>query len=249
MTEKLKITQNNRTIDGVFYIPEGMSEFPAVILSHGYNSTSDAFSAAGDFFASRGIGAAAFNFCGGSLSDTSGFPTTSMTLTTEKEDLLAVYDYLVSTGRVSRGSRVFLFGSSQGGMISALAAEELGGKIGGLMLQYPALCIPDDWRRRYPAGSDIPDTAELWGMNLGRAFITEACSMDLSKAVGAYSGNVLIMHGGKDDIVPLSYSEWAARTYKHARLELFPEEGHGFSDKECARMNEMCADFIMDNMR
>ncbi len=246
MTEKLKITQNNRTINGVFYIPEGMSEFPAVILSHGYNSTFDAFSAAGEYFASRGIGAAAFNFCGGSLSDTSGFPTTGMTLTTEKEDLLAVYDYLASTAGVSR---VFLFGSSQGGMISALAAEELSGKIGGLMLQYPALCIPDDWRGRYPDDSDIPDTAELWGMSLGRAFITEARSMDLSKAVGAYSGNVLIMHGGKDDIVPLHYSEWAAGRYKHARLELFPEEGHGFSEKESARMNKMCADFIRDNMR
>lgn len=212
-----------------------------MIFSHGYNSCMTDFYAACEFFSSRGIAAAAFNFCGGGLRDKSGFPTTSMSLATEKEDLLAVFERVSSLECVDR---VFLFGSSQGGMVSALAAEELRDRIGGLMLQFPALCIPDDWSRKYPDGSDIPDVVDMWGMNIGRDFIAAARSMVLSEAVGSYSGDVLIMHGDNDDIVPLHYSEWAAKTYKNARLELFPGEGHGFSERENARMNEMCLEFI-----
>ncbi len=243
---EFKIKHRGRTVDAAYFEPVGEAPFPAVILSHGYNSSMTDLYSAGEYFARQGIAAAAFNFCGGGLRDKSGFPTEEMTLTTEKQDLLAVFRHIRARDEVSR---VFLFGSSQGGMVSALAAEELQGDIGGLMLQYPALCIPDDWRRKYPAGSDIPDIVEFWGMNLGREFITEACGMDMTKVIGSYRGNVLIMHGTADNIVPLSYSEWAAMTYKNARLELFPEEGHGFSEKECARMNEMCVDFIKENSK
>lgn len=212
-----------------------------VILSHGYNSCMTDLYAACEFFSSHGIAAAAFNFCGGGLRDKSGFPTTSMSLTTEKEDLLAVYGCVSSLEYVDR---VFLFGSSQGGMVSALAAEQLNDKISGLMLQFPALCIPDDWSRKYPVGSDIPEIVDMWGMNIGKAFISEARSMALSEAIGSYSGDVLIMHGDSDDIVPLRYSQWAEKTYKNARLVIFPGEGHGFSEPQNARMNEMCLEFI-----
>lgn len=246
MTEKFRITANCRSIDCVFCTPEGMTGFPVVILSHGYNSTLDAFSSDVEYFARQGIGAAAFNFCGGSLSDKSGFPTTSMTLTTEKEDLLAVYNYIISTGTADR---VFLFGSSQGGMVSALAAEELGDKISGLMLQFPAFCIPDDWNRRYPGGVGIPDVYDMWGMNIGSGFIREACSMELPQAVGTYPGDVLLMHGDRDDIVSIRYSEWAQKAYKNARLEIFPGQGHGFSEPENMRMNKMCLEFIKAHCR
>lgn len=241
MTYYPKIPCNGRTVDAAFFLPEGVSSYPAVILSHGYNSCMTDLYAACEFFSSRGIAAAAFNFCGGGLRDKSGFPTTSMSLSTEKEDLLAVFDSVSSLECVDK---VFLFGSSQGGMVSALAAEELQDRISGLMLQFPALCIPDDWSRKYPAGTDIPDVVDMWGMNIGRDFIAGARSMALSEAVGSYSGDVLIMHGDKDDIVLLRYSEWAANTYKNARLEIFPGEGHGFSERENSRMNEMCLEFI-----
>lgn len=246
MTDRIGITANGRSIDCVFRTPEGMTAFPVVILGHGYNSTLDAFSSDMEFFAGNGIGAAAFNFCGGSLSDRSGFPTTSMTLTTEKEDLLAVYNYIISTGRADR---VFLFGSSQGGMVSALAAEELGEKISGLMLQFPAFCIPDDWSRKFPGGSDIPEVYDMWGMNIGSGFIREACSMELPQAVGTYPGDVLLMHGDRDDIVSIRYSEWAQKAYKNARLEIFPGQGHGFSEPENMRMNKMCLEFIKEHCR
>lgn len=240
-----RLAHHGRTVDVAVFLPEGISDYPAVIFSHGYNSCMTDFYGAGEYFSSRGIAAVCFNFCGGGLRDNSGFPTTSMTLETERQDLLAVHEYISSLDGVSR---VFLFGSSQGGMISALAAEKLQDKIGGLMLQFPALCIPDDWRRKFPEDSDIPEVTELWGMKLGREFAAGARGLELSQAIGSYGGNVLIMHGDKDDIVPLRYSEWAAKTYKNARLEIFPGEGHVFCEKENQRMNEMCVEFIRNRM-
>lgn len=242
---EIKITHHGRTVDGAVFLPEGISFYPAVIFSHGYNGCMTDFYAAGEYFAGHGIAAVCFNFCGGGLRDKSGFPTTSMTLDTEKQDLLAVHEYISALSGVSS---VFLFGSSQGGMISALAAEELRDRIGGLMLQFPALCIPDDWRRKFPADSDIPEETELWGMKLGREFAVGARALELPKAIGSYSGRVLIMHGCRDEIVPLRYSQWARDTYGNARLELFPEEGHGFCESESARMNEMCLDFIRSSL-
>lgn len=239
--QNIKIPHHGRAVDAAVFLPQGVSGYSAVIFSHGYNACMTDFYAAGEYFSSRGIAAVCFNFCGGGLRDKSGFPTIKMTLSTEKQDLIAVYEYISALDGVDG---VFLFGSSQGGMVSALAAEELRDKICGLMLQFPALCIPDDWRRKFPPDSEIPDETELWGMKLGREFVCEVCGMELSQVIGSYSGNVLIIHGGRDEIVPLSYSQWAAKQYSHARLELFPEEGHGFCEKESRRMNEMCIEFI-----
>lgn len=241
MTFSQSIAHHGRTVNADVFLPEGMVYYPAVVFSHGFNSSRTDFYAAGKWFANHGIAAVCFDFCGGGLRDESGFPTTGMTLETEKQDLLTVHEYISALDGVSR---VFLFGSSMGGMVSALAAEVLRDKISGLMLQFPALCIPDDWRGKFPAGSDIPEETELWGMKLGREFVVGACGMELSQEIGSYGGRVLIMHGCRDEIVPLRYSQWAGEKYKNARLELFPEEGHGFCDSENKRMYQMCFDFV-----
>lgn len=43
-----------------------------------------------------------------------------------------------------------------------------------------------------------------------------------------YDGPVLILHGDRDEIVPMSYSERAAATYKNARLRVIDGGGYGF---------------------
>ena len=117
------IPHHGRRIDGSTYRPEGDGRFPIVIFSHGFNGHQSDFGHMTGLLAENGIGAFCFNFCGGGTGDTSGFPTTKMSLITEKEDLLAVLDEVRSWEWVDP-DRIYLFGSSQGGMVSALAAEE-----------------------------------------------------------------------------------------------------------------------------
>lgn len=243
LTEKIRINHHERNINGTFYRPEQERKFPIVIFSHGFNGHETDFAVTAQYYAENGIGSVCYNFCGGSLRDTSGFATTQMSLLTEKEDLLAVIAE-VRTWDCCEEENVYLFGASQGGMVSALVAEEKESEIRGLILLYPALCIPEDWRAHFPKEEDIPETYELWGVPLGRAYFEAARELDIKKELGGYKKPVLIMHGVKDGVVPIRYSEWAATKYPNARLELFEKEGHGFTPNGDRRMEAMAFFFL-----
>lgn len=236
------VTHHGRKVQGFFYDPE-TKEYPVIIFSHGYNGHASDFDKSAGWLAERGIGAACFTFCGGSARDESGFSTTEMTLETEKEDLCALLDEILGWERVNR-NQVFLFGASQGGMVSAMAAADRREEIRGLLLLYPAFCIPDDWNERFPEEQDIPGRLEFWGMELGGGFFRQLREMDIHRLFAGYEGPVLLMHGDKDSVVPDSYSRLAASEYASARLELFPGEGHGFSEEGSRRVDEMAEEFV-----
>lgn len=246
-TENIKISHHNRTIDGTFYKPEGSKCFPLIIFSHGYNGHKEDFEISARYFAANGIGAVCYTFCGGSTRDSSGFPTTEMTIFTEKEDLNAVIDE-VKGWKCVDNSNIYLFGASQGGMVSALTAEERRDDINALVLLYPALCIADDWNARFEKEEDIPDTEELWGMLLGRRFFETIRGFQIKKQVGTFPKSVLLMHGAEDSVVMSDYAVWASEQYPHARLEIFPNEGHGFSEEGNRRMEAMTLYFIHECM-
>lgn len=244
--KELKIEHDGRCNDGVFYIPDA-DTYPLIIMSHGYNGHASDFEKAGPFFAEHGIGVISYTFCGGTTRDTSGFPTTSMTLFTEKEDLLAVLRLAQSYKEVQKDS-IFLFGASQGGMISALVAAEVEEEIRGLILQYPALCIPDDWNTHFKDEKDIPEQMDLWGMDLGHDFFATLRDFRVYETITTYKRPVLVMHGDQDAVVPVSYGIEAAGRYKNARLEIFHGEGHGFSAEGEKTMQEMVLAFIFGEL-
>ena len=236
-TQDFTVAHDGRTTSGVKYFP-ACGRFPVVVFAHGYNGEARDFAPFAEFLAKNGIGAVIFTFSGGSTRDESGFLTTDMTLSTEQEDLVAV---MGEAQKMAGAEALFLFGGSQGGFVSALVAEQHGEEIAGLMLLYPAFCIPDDWRRRF-CGQEIPETLELWGMTLGKGYFQEACA--LSPLWYSYKGPVLILHGDEDQIVALSYSEKAAEKYGRAELEVFAGEGHGFSEAGMHRVEGMALSFV-----
>ena len=245
--EDIKISHHNRTIDGTFYKPEGRKCFPLVIFSHGYNGYKEDFEISARYFAANGIGAVCYTFCGGSTRDNSGFPTTEMTLFTEKEDLNAVMDTVKGWECVDNNN-IYLFGASQGGMVSALTAEERRNDINALVLLYPALCIADDWNARFEREEDIPDTVELWEMQLGRKFFKAIRGFKIKEQIGEFTGRVLIMHGAEDIVVNSEHAVWASKQYPNARLEVFQNEEHGFSEEGNRRMEAMALYFIHECM-
>ncbi len=68
-------------------------------------------------------------------------------------------------------------------------------------------------------------------MTISRKYNEDAVSFDLYDMIGAYTGPVLILHGDKDAIVPLRYSERAAQIFPNAELVVMPGQGHGFMGK------------------
>ncbi len=243
--QNIVVNHHGRNISGKLYLPD-KEKFPTVIFSHGFNGIGDDFSEYAKVLLENGFGACTYDFCGGSLRSKSDLTTVEMTVFTEKEDLIAMMDAVKKTPCVDSGN-VFLFGASMGGLVSALAAEERKNSIKGLMLLYPALCVADNWNEAFPDIRDIPAIHKLWEVPLGKCFFESLHGFNIFENIGNYSKNVLILHGDKDEIVPVQYSEKANALYPHSSLEIFPGEGHGFSDSGTKKVINSILDFVRTN--
>lgn len=245
MVKDVKVPNGSWEIDGILYMPKQEGRFPVVIFSHGYNGYKMDFDETARYLAERGVAAFCYTFCGGSTRDISGKPTTEMTIFTEMEDLTAVIAYVKQLEQVD-ADNVFTFGGSQGGLVTALTVDGRSEDIRGMLLLYPAFCIPDNWTSRFPDKKDIPDVEELWDMKLGRIFFETIHGYDVFAQVGKYQNKVLVMHGDKDPIVDVEYSERLKQAYPQVRLEVFKGEGHGFSPEGTRVMTKMVYDFVME---
>jgi dienelactone hydrolase len=245
--EVVKIKHHNRELYGVSYLPENKEKYPVVIFSHGFNGTNSDFAANSEYLAQNGIGAYCFDFCGGSINSKSDFKTSEMSIFTEKEDLCAAIDTIKNWDNVDRDN-IFLFGASQGGLVTALVADEYVEQIKGILLLFPALCIADDWNRKFPTLDSIPEVEDLWGVTLGRVFFETIHGYDVFENIGKFNKNVLIFHGDEDEVVALEYGKRASKLYPNAKIEVFKGEGHGFSEAGNKKVAEMTYEFIKANI-
>lgn len=241
--EELIIKSEDKEIYGKIYMPDEEGEYPAVILSHGYNGCNADFVNECKYYAQNGFIAYAYDFSGGSTRSKSVGKSTDMTIFTEKEDLLTVFNYIKEMDNVDK-DRIFLFGGSQGGLVTTLAAEECKDMVKGMILYYPALNVPDDWRRNYASEEDIPESVDFWGLKLGKGFFMAIREFYTFDNIGEFDKDVLIIHGDKDAIVPLSYSERAKEHYNSAELVVLPGEGHGFTPAGGKKAMELVLDFM-----
>lgn len=245
--ETHRIPHHGRVAEGTLFRPDTDKKVPLVLFCHGYNGRRDSFFPAASFLAESGIACFCLDFCGGAAVDKSGFPTEQMTLLTEKEDLGAAFSYCAQLPYADIDN-LFLFGESQGGLVSALFAEEHAQELNGLILLFPALCIPDDWRKKFPQGAPLPESMDFWGMKLGKRFFETACAMQVFENIGQFDKPVLLLHGDADCVVPLSYSRRAEKAYKNAKLVVFDGEGHGFSEQGNEQVRQLCLRFIRERM-
>lgn len=251
------------TIRGTEYHPQISQalqgeKLPIAIVSHGFMDSRDGVRRYAKAFAEMGYLSYCFDFSGGCVAKgKSDGKTTDMSVLTEVKDLEAVIGYAKSREGVDP-AKITLMGCSQGGFVSALAAAKPENRIHRLVMFYPALCIPDDAR----AGemllakfdpSNIPDIVWCGPMKLGRRYMEDVIGMDSFSEISGFSGDVLIVHGSKDKLVNVSYSERAREAYKEKRTEtggtvtlhIIENAGHGFSKKEDEIAIEYIRNFLM----
>ncbi len=143
--ETFCVGQGEKRICGELYRPEAHENCPMLVMSHGFNGSSEGMRYEAERMASRGAAVCCFDFCGGGTRSKSSGTTLGMTIPSEQEDLKIVVEHIKKLPWIDR-NRLYLFGSSQGGFVTALTAPELDG-IAGVFLEFPAFCIPDDWRK------------------------------------------------------------------------------------------------------
>lgn len=237
------VQNGENTIFVKYYLPVGRSSCPVIICSHGYNGSHGDWTDECTYFAGHGYVAVSFDFCGGSMTGRSSGKTTDMTISTEKADLSAVMEWVSGMACVDR-QRIFLLGGSQGGLVTALAAEEQKEKIAGMILYFPGFCIPETLRANFCKMGHIPDSFNFWNFTMGRKYVEDIFCLSVYDIIGGFDKAVLIIHGAEDEIVPLEYSRKAVTYYQNARLVVLPDEKHGFTEEGSAKAQKLTLDFM-----
>ena len=213
------------TVRGIRFKSDSAGKRPAVIICHGFNGCYAGSLDRGEAFSTAGIDCWLFDFRGGGeYTASDGKLSEMMTTETECADLKLIIKYVLSQPETD-GHRLFLQGESQGGLICTLVAEELPSLICGLILWYPALLIPEASRERLQKG-----VCDVFGIRLSPDFDRIAAKLDPWIKMKDYPGNVLLIHGDSDPVVPLEYSKKALSFFPNAKLKVIPGAGHGFSD-------------------
>ena len=213
---------------GILQMPEGKEPVPLVITCHGFGGNYFGALDYADVFTQGGYAVFSMDFCGGGLWSRSDGTMLEMSVLTEAEDLNAVIDYFREDPRFSG---IFLRGESQGGFVASYVAAERPDDIAGLILEYPAYVLQDDARRRQLPDGSFPEVSSLLGMRIGRVYSEDVTSFEIYEHISAYPGPVLILHGDKDWLVPIEYSERAVKSFPNAELVVLPGQGHGFLGK------------------
>lgn len=218
--EDLYTHNNNLKIYGKLYIPSIKKEkYPLVILSHSAFLTNSSLKSYAYQFAKRGFLAYAFDFCGGSSSSKSDGDMKKMTIFTEVNDLKAVINDLKNRNNVDQNN-ILLFGTSQGGLVSSLVANDYNDIINKLILLYPAFNIPDQ-AKNYSSTPFNP---------FGDDFINTLINYDPFEHIGNFKKDVIIFHGTNDTTVDISYSIKASEIYSSCSLIKIDNAGHGFNN-------------------
>ena len=226
--QEIELDHQGQRIYGIAYIPSTENEkVPLVICAHGLGGSYQSNAAYAEQLASHGIAAYCFDFRGGGGSRSDG-NTTEMSVMTEVSDLEVIMEAASEWDFVDE-NKIVLLGTSQGGITSAIAAARHTNKISGLVLMYPAFLVSDAVHEQFNSLEEVPDSFQFNWIIAGRPYVEDMWDYDVYEEIGNYTGNVLLMHGSADNIVPLSYSDRAAETYEDVEYYVIDGAGHGFS--------------------
>lgn len=177
-----------------------------------------------------GIGTISFDF---NAHGSSEGKFEQMTLSSEVADARKVFEYVCALPYVRD---VFLVGHSQGGVVTGLLAGELAAeknpRVPAKIVQLaPAAVLKDDALKGVCMGSKYdpvnpPKYVRVFFHKLGYDFIKEAQKYPIYETSCQYQGKVCLIHGNKDFIVPVSYSERYNKEYPDSELHILDGVGH-----------------------
>lgn len=234
-------------IYGQLYTPEGKEgRLPVIVLSHSSSLTHAAMAPYAKYLSGKGYAAYCFDFCGAcNSSKSTGRSTDEMTVFTEVEDLEIVLGQIRSLDIVDPDN-VFVLGSSQGGLVTALTAEKHSADIKGMILFYPAFNMPE-LISKFTSSSGTGSfpgwqggTGSGFGnMGMSDAFVESIKDYDVYANIGTYQNDIIILHGTNDFLVDIKYSEKAVEKYPSAVLYPIQGGSHGFNNENLNGMASM----------
>lgn len=223
-------------LSAVVYRPQlaDGAKCPMVILMHGFtaNKDNEIVKAVAEKLQKEQIAYIRFDFNGHGESE-GDFQ--NMTVLNEIEDARRVFEYARSLDYVDK---IGLLGHSQGGVVTAMLAGELGAdSVARVVLMAPAAVLRDDALSGKMFGvnydpNDLPEYVEIHdGFRVGKDYIQVAQTLPIYETAAGYKGPACVIHGTGDVVVPYAYGERFLAGYNNAEWHPIDGDDHGFSQK------------------
>jgi len=244
MQKAIEIESRGLTLRGMLHVPgDANGKLPIVCIYHGFTGNKMEphfiFIKLSRLLEKKGIASVRFDFGG---SGESGGDFFDMTISKELEEAKAILNYAKALDFAAT-DRIGIVGLSLGGAVSGMLAGECRDDIKALCLWAPGGNInmileamtDDKMQKLHKMGFiDVGELIPRWGgLALGIEFIEELFKLDVYKKAALYNKKVLLIHGDKDEVVPLSFSEKYLKIYgKNGRLHIIQEADHTFNKLE-----------------
>ena len=204
--QELIINNDGKKIFGYLYMPKTSKKVPLVIYSHELANTHEKGIFYAEKLASKKIAMYTFDYPGGSNDSKSTGLTTEMSILTEANTLTYVLSYFRKTDYIDTNN-IFILGASLGGYVASFVCSQKEKWIKGLILMYPGFNVYDTCHNTFNSLEEVPKEFSFRGwINVGKKFVQDIWYDNYFESFKKYLGNVLILHGLEDKIVPLDYS-------------------------------------------
>lgn len=243
-------TKGNK-LCGILSDPKDDNSLPIIILCHGFTTSKDnaTNTKLEEVLNENNIATFRFDFFGHGESEGD---FAKITISEGVDDILRAIEYLKKMGY----SRIGLVGSSFGGICSIMAASKTK-DLYLLALKSPVsnyqemYLVPErameisQWKKKgykkYPLSSGKMD-------KLNYTFFRDIGNNDGYEAATQINIPTLIIHGDKDESVPVEQSKKLKKILWKGTLEIIPSANHHYSGEgHFDRMIKLIADFIVKN--
>lgn len=235
MQKAVEIKSGSLTLRGMLHIPDNLNrKVPVVVIYHGFCGNKMGphfiFVKLSRVLEKLGIASVRFDFAGSGESDGD---FVDMTLNKEIEDANAILDYVKTLEFIDK-NKIAILGFSMGGAIASVVAGDRSSEISTLCLWAPAgnmgelilsdTFIGDKYEEVMKRGS-----FDVEGLLLGKDFVEDIKTIEVFKRAEKYDKKLIIIHGNKDEIVPLSTSYKYMEVYgDRAGLKIVDGANHIF---------------------
>ena len=181
-------------------------QYPILIMSHGYNTTgADATNSLVKNIVANGMLCYTFDFCGGSPISKSDGEFEDMTVLTEISDLTAIINDFKNMSFVDN-TKIALFGSSFGGLVTSVTAGRCHDDIAAVVLQAPAIMVDNDLVNPYEEFDNFDKKfIVLWGTEDDA--VNEDVVTDLYDHFGEDRMTLYIVEGAPHSFQPRDYEK------------------------------------------
>lgn len=210
-----------------------------VIFCHGLFSTKDGYKIThlAEYIVNAGFTLLTFDF---SFVGESGGNISELSILQEVDDLNSAFFYFQKYGI----ENIHLIGSSMGGLVSLLFSSVMGDKVRSQTLIAAPVILYGLMHSMADADIDaLPENGFTMvdGISINNKFFKEIKIIDIEKAIANTTVPTLVIHGGKDNVVPVNNAAMLIKNIScEKRIVLIEDGDHNLSrepDLEILRDN------------